>query len=265
MQLVSEGLAHGAVTAGDYGTHVFVTFIAAPVEASSRITGSLASLLEGTRVVRHCGKPLRFITLGLEAFQQGVEFFDPILMDIPPTRDRIRFDENGFFRPAPGKQRRQVQLLMETDDDGDHAQASGIIPLPAMPSAGTPRKNNQSDGTLTVKMSLMQSSAVMSTTESQVQHNASSAALLASPSPRANFTSVGFMDAFKKEEHKKEVVINVFDNNFEGLTENAIRLNRSDQFQVNHAAHCCLILIPFFNIFWLPIWVFHCFGVLEWF
>ena len=60
-------------------------------------------------------------------------------------------------------------------------------------------------------------------------------------------------------------VVHVFDARFVGISEEAIASNERSQFQINHSAHLCLLLLPGINLIWFPIYLLHCAGCLQWF
>jgi len=81
-----QGLEMATASLGDCVGSLMCTSVAAPLEFMGRVTGSIATIFEGTRPVRHLGKPLRLLTSALEASQQGVEFFDPLHVPVYPIR-----------------------------------------------------------------------------------------------------------------------------------------------------------------------------------
>lgn len=150
-------------------THVVITFVASSVEFIARITGSLATIIEGTRPIRHAGLPLRYLTYALQAIQYAVEQCDPKHVVLEFVRKPRRFTNRGVY---------------------------GVYRYP----------------------------------------------------------------------HAKRPELNIAEQQVitEGLSAKAIEANKSTEFRINHAFHCCLMFVPVLNIPWVVIWILHCVGVLEW-
>ena len=151
-------------------THVVVTLVASCLELVARITGSIATILEGTRPVRHVALPFRYLTYALQATQYFVEQCDPKQAVLELVRKPRRFTNRGVY---------EVYHYPSTE------------------------KRHADDDTMPQKIR-------------------------------------------------------------EGLSAEAIEANKSTEFRVNHAFHCCLMFVPVLNIPWLFIWILHCLGVLEW-
>lgn len=152
-------------------THVVVTLVSSSVELVARITGSLATILEGTRPVRHVALPFRYLTYALQATQYFVEQCDPKQAVLELVRKPRRFTNRGVYEVY------HYNSGEKLDGAGDDEAAQMIR---------------------------------------------------------------------------------------EGLSPEAIEANKSTEFRVNHAFHCCLMFVPVLNIPWLFIWILHCLGVLEW-
>ncbi|GBG26053.1 Vacuolar protein sorting-associated protein 13C [Hondaea fermentalgiana] len=97
-----RGLEQASAELGSCVASVMCTSVAAPLQLTWRVTGSIATILEGTRPIRHLGLPLRMLTTALQASQQGVEFFDPRHESVYPTRRPRTFNEHGLYEPIIG-------------------------------------------------------------------------------------------------------------------------------------------------------------------
>jgi len=74
-----------------------ITVIASSFQAVSRVIGSCATIVEGTRPVRHLGKPLRLVAYCLEAIQEGIEALNPNTTKIRICRRPRKFTSQGTF------------------------------------------------------------------------------------------------------------------------------------------------------------------------
>jgi len=179
-----NGIGSGVSAAADSAGHMVCVFVSAPVEFAGRITGSCATILEGTRPVRHLGKPLRLITTSLEFIVQGTDFLDPLRVTHFQIRKSRKFEADHVFQPIPKEPKKETVIIPVLDE--------------------TP-------------------------------------------------------------EIDESVVIDIFDESAEGITEEGKERNRRSQFHINHQLHCCLLCVPGLNFVWIFIYALHVIGVLQWF
>jgi len=236
-----EGVKGAAKTLSNGFGSLTCTCIAAPLQSVGRITGSFATMLEGTRPIRHVGKPVRFLTQALEATQRVVEFFDPLHEFPDSLRRRRTFNREGLY---------EVFAVEDADRDSNEAESRpDHVVLEVLPPTPTLNLTEDelfedaiSDRDLDIFASRRQNTRVLKEYESAVTFA----------------SSQGVRDA-------SEVVLEISDNDPMGLSDEAIEQNRKSQFRIAHNIHCCLLCVPGINIIWFPVYILHLLGILQWF
>ncbi|CAK9111034.1 Hypothetical protein SCF082_LOCUS51559 [Durusdinium trenchii] len=238
-----DGIDRGSVALGEVVASLICTSLAAPLEAFARIFGSFATIFEGTRPIRYVGKPLRYITTALEATQHGAEFLDPLHTAFTPIRKPRYFNEFGLYELSPAEPvdqaRKPVRMAVNVQGGARNGSTN-----PAGAAEAFDNGFASIDGPLPVAISEEALESPLSGNDESKEHRSLRSAL---------------------HEERQDVIIEVFDRDFVGLSEEAVEHNVQSQFQINHSIHLCIMLIPVVNVAWLFIYILHCVGILQWF
>eukprot|EP00516_Mucochytrium_quahogii_P001101 CAMPEP_0203754018 /NCGR_PEP_ID=MMETSP0098-20131031/7683_1 /ASSEMBLY_ACC=CAM_ASM_000208 /TAXON_ID=96639 /ORGANISM=" , Strain NY0313808BC1" /LENGTH=3488 /DNA_ID=CAMNT_0050644861 /DNA_START=131 /DNA_END=10594 /DNA_ORIENTATION=+ len=223
-----NGIDAGFISTGDATASLMCTTVAAPVQYGARIIGSVATIFEGTRAVRHLGKPFRILTTGLEAVKNGAEFMDPLFETQLVIRKPRPFNKRGMYEIMVNEKRRKVEVKM-----GLTVTASKI------PVDTESKREAPEDSRLPA--------VVEEEEDEDGEWGKEEVNSFADDNPDL---PVQERTMNNPELVNPDVVIEVFDQQFIGLSEEAIEKNAASQFQINHQMHCCLLLIPGLNVVW---------------